>query len=70
MKTTLLLKDETRRAKLMLDDNALANVIIREFAAVAGCTCDRWGHPCPGCDEPDVQPKTKFASSAPAKQTK
>jgi hypothetical protein len=69
MKTTLLLNDETRAAKLMLDDNALAKVIIRESAAVAGCTCDRWGHPCPGCDESKVQPKTKFASSSLAKQT-
>jgi hypothetical protein len=69
MKTTLLLNDETGPAKLVLHENAPANVIVRESAAVAGCTCDRWGHPCPGCDESKVQPKTKFASSSPAKQT-
>jgi hypothetical protein len=69
MKTTLLLNNETRAAKLMLHENAPTNVIVRESAAVAGCTCDRWGHPCPGCDESKVQPKTKFAEFIPAKQT-
>jgi hypothetical protein len=70
MKTTLLLNDETRPAKLMLDDNALANVIIRKSAAAAGCTCDRWGHPCPGYDEREVQMKAQVPISSPAKRMK
>jgi hypothetical protein len=29
--------------------NALpAKLPVRETEAVAGCNCDRWGHPCPG----------------------
>jgi hypothetical protein len=69
MKKTLLLNDEGAPAKLMLHDNAPAKVILREPEAVAGCTCDRWGHPCLGCDDSKVQPKTKLASSALAQQT-
>jgi hypothetical protein len=70
MKTTLLLNDESRRATLMLQNIALAKVTLRETEAVAGCNCDRWGHPCPRCDEPKVQPKAQFSISSPAKQTR
>ena len=24
-----------------------------------GCNCDRWGHPCPGCVERNLQPKAE-----------
>jgi hypothetical protein len=34
------------------------------------CNCDRWGHPCSGCDERDVQPKAALSISSPAKQTR
>jgi hypothetical protein len=69
MKTTLLLNDETRPAKLMLQNIARTKVILREAVAVAGCNCDRWGHPCPACDERKVQPKPELPISSPAKQT-
>jgi hypothetical protein len=51
MKTTRLLNDETRPAKLMLRNIATTKVIVREAEAVAGCNCDRWDHPCAGCVE-------------------
>jgi hypothetical protein len=57
MKTNLLLNDETRPAELILQNIAPTKVILREAVAIAGCNCDRWGHPCPGYDERKVQPK-------------
>jgi hypothetical protein len=69
MKTSLLLNDESRRATLMLQNIALAKLTLRETEAVAGCNCDRWGHPCPGCDERKVQRKAELPISSPAKQT-
>jgi hypothetical protein len=33
------------------------------------CTCDRWGHPCPDCDERKIQPKAELPISSPAKKT-
>jgi hypothetical protein len=68
MKTTLLLNDETRPAKLMLQNIATTKVIVREAEAVAGCNCDRWGHPCVGCNEHKVQPKAEFPIPSAAKQ--
>ena len=70
MKTTLLLNDETRPAKLMLQNIAPTKVTLRETVAVVGCNCDRWGHPCLGCDERKVQPKAELSISSPAKQTR
>jgi hypothetical protein len=67
MKTNLLLDNETRAANLMLQNTAPTKMIVRE--AVAGCNCDRWGHPCPGCDERKVHPKAELTISSPAKQT-
>ncbi len=60
MKTNLLLDNETRAANLMLQNIAPTKMIVREAVAVAGCNCDRWGHPCPGCDEREVQMKRRF----------
>jgi hypothetical protein len=70
MKTTLLLNDETKPTKLALQDLAPTKFILRETEAVAGCNCDRWGHPCAGCNDPKAQPKAQFSISAPAKQTR
>ena len=70
MKTTLLLNDESRPAKLMLQNVAPTNLTRRETLAVAGCNCDRWGHPCPGCDERKAQPKTEASISSLSKQTR
>ena len=32
------------------------------------CNCDRWGHPCPNCVEPKIQPQLELPPSLPAKQ--
>ena len=32
------------------------------------CNCDRWGHPCPSCAEPKIQPPLGLPSSLPVKQ--
>jgi hypothetical protein len=46
MKTILLLHDEARRSVQLLQNAVPAKVPLREIEAVAGCDCDRWGHPC------------------------
>jgi hypothetical protein len=32
------------------------------------CTCDRWGHPCPSCAKPKLQPRLELPTSLPVKQ--
>jgi hypothetical protein len=59
MKTSLLLHDETNRAMQLLQDAVSTKVPFGEIKAVAGCNCDRWGHPWPGCDERKIPPKAK-----------
>ena len=52
MKTNLLLQDEATRPMQLLQNAMPAKVRLRETGtAVAGCNCDRWGHPCPSCVE-------------------
>jgi hypothetical protein len=68
MKTTLLLNDESTRGKLMLQNIAPTEVTMRETEAVAGCNCDQWGHPCPGCNEHNVQPKAELPVSVPVNE--
>jgi hypothetical protein len=46
MKTILLLHDEARRSVQLLQNAVPAKAPLREVEAVAGCDCDRWGHPC------------------------
>jgi len=70
MKATLLLNDESETARLMLKDVAFDPVKVRETEAVAGRNCDRWGHPCPSCDERKVQMKAQVPISSPAKSMK
>lgn len=48
MKATLLLSDEAETTKLMLQDVAVDELLIRDTEAHVGCNCDRWGHPVPG----------------------
>ena len=55
MKTTLLLTDETEITRLMLKDLAFNELPVRDTEPHAGCNCDRWGHPCPGCVKSDTQ---------------
>jgi len=59
MKTILLLHDETIRPTQLLQDAVPIKIPFREIEAVAGCNCDRWGHPCPNCFEQNVQRKTE-----------
>ncbi len=65
MKTNLLLDNETRAANLMLQNIAPTKMIVREAVAVAGCNCDRWGHPCPGCGHSNVELKGERPFSLP-----
>jgi hypothetical protein len=51
MKTNLLLSDETKPTKLALQDVPATKFIFRETEGVAGCNCDRWGHPRSGCND-------------------
>ncbi|HEU4771562.1 MAG TPA: hypothetical protein VFS68_05340 [Candidatus Udaeobacter sp.] len=67
MKATLLLNDESETAGLILKGVAFDPVKVRETKAVAGCNCDRWGHPCPGCAEREVQMKAEVTISSAAK---
>ena len=68
MKTNLLLHDEATRSMRLLQNAMPAKVPFHDTGAVAGCNCDRWGHPCPGCVEPIVQPKAEFPISLPTKK--
>jgi len=69
MKTILLLHDEARRPTHLLQNAVPARVPIREIETVAGCNCDRWGHPFPGCVERVVvQPKPDLPISIPTKK--
>lgn len=65
MKTTLLLNDEVICAKLLLQNPSATKVSVGEAEAVAGCNCDRWGHPCPGCVEHNGQPEVQLPISVP-----
>jgi hypothetical protein len=49
MKTILLLNDEIRAATLQLGNAAPDPIATQPGEENAGCNCDRWGHPCPGC---------------------
>jgi hypothetical protein len=69
METTLLLNDETGPPMPGWQNVAGSKVTVRPSEGTPGCNCDRWGHPCPGCDERKVQPKAEFPISSPAKQT-
>jgi hypothetical protein len=59
MKTILLLKDEIAQARLLLQNAAPGKVTLDEAEAVAGCNCDRWGHPCPRCVNADPETKAE-----------
>lgn len=56
MKPTLLLSDEPETTRLMLKDVVGDQLRVRDTEAHVGCNCDRWGHPCPGCVNPDIVP--------------
>ena len=56
MKKILLLHDEARRSKHLLQNAVPASALIGEIETVTARNCDRWGHPCPGCVERIAQP--------------
>jgi hypothetical protein len=70
MKTILLLHDEATQPTQLLRSALPAKFPVRETEAVAGCNCDRWGHPCPGCNEREVQMEAQVPTSSPAKRMK
>ena len=70
MKTILLLHDEATQPTQLLRNALPAKLPVRETEAVAGCNCDRWGHPCPGCNEREVQMEAQVPTSSPAKRMK
>ena len=69
MKTILLLHDEATQPTQLLRNALPVKFPVRETEAVAGCNCDRWGHPCPGCVERVVgQPIPEVPILIPAKK--
>jgi hypothetical protein len=68
MKSTLLLTNEAETTRLMLKNVAFDELAARNTETHAGCNCDRWGHPCPGCIDRDIVPRAKTPVSSPVKQ--
>ena len=60
MKTIHLLKDAIEEADVSEFSNWPPLDVLEETGRV-GCTCDRWGHPCPNCDD---KPKAQTAESS------
>jgi hypothetical protein len=69
MKTILSLHDETTQPTQLLHDTVRARLPLHETEAVAGCNCDRWGHPCAGCVEHVAQPKPELPISSDNQKT-
>jgi hypothetical protein len=68
MKITLLLHDNARRPTHLLQNAVRARAPLGEIKSVAGCNCDRWGHPCPGCVERIAQSAPDLPISTPTKK--
>jgi hypothetical protein len=68
MRPTLLLSDEPETVRLMLNEGAIDELAARDSEAHAGCNCDRWGHPCPGCVERNIRPKVETPIASSVKQ--
>ncbi len=62
MKTILYLNDETTRPTQLLQNAAPGEIPLRQPEAVAGCDCDRWGHPRPGGVDHHVPPEATISS--------
>lgn len=67
MENTLLLTDDAETTRLMLKEIASEELPVRNIEAHAGCNCDRWGHPCPGCVNRDIEPGAETPVSSPVK---
>src|SRR5262249_9190618 len=68
MKAALFLTDEAEIMRLMLKNVAFDELPVRDTEAHAGCNCDRWGHPCPGCLGRGIVPEAETSVSSPVKQ--
>ena len=68
MEKILLLNDEAKRSKHLLQNAVPARRSFGEIKTVAACNCDRWGHPCPGCVERIAQPAPELPISMPTKK--
>jgi len=68
MKTTFFLSDEREAARLMLKEGVSGELEVRETEPRAGCNCDRWGHPCPGCVDHNISAKADIMISSKVKQ--
>ena len=61
MKQILLLNDEKiEGAQLAETADPPVEALLRETEGLAGCNCDRWGHPCPGCVHRVTEPKAEL----------
>jgi hypothetical protein len=63
METVLLLNESTEPPDVVIP--ILPKIYKHPDEPFAGCTCDRWGHPCPGCPERKEQPPPISADSLP-----
>jgi hypothetical protein len=70
MKPTLFLSDEPETMRLMLEEVTSDGMAVRKSEARAGCNCDRWGHPCPGCVNRNVPPEATISSQVKSEVTK
>ena len=69
MKTILLLRRRSQTAHAAYcETRCLPSSRSARPRAVAGCNCDRWGHPCPGCVERIAQPAPELPISMPTKK--
>ena len=68
MEKILLLNDEAKRSKHLLQNAVPARRSLGEIKTVAACNCDRWGHPCPGCVEQITQSAPELPISMPTKK--
>jgi hypothetical protein len=67
-KPILFLTDDTESAEPSLQNVAGVKVKAHAGEGALGCNCDRWGHPCPDCDERKIQPKAELPILSPAKK--
>ena len=67
MKTILLLKEIGEEAGASDFSNWPPRIVLKDEGKV-GCTCDRWGHPCPNC--PSDKPKARTAGPLQAKEAR
>ena len=65
MKTILFLSDEAVQTNLLLENPAPTEAPVHETEAVAGCNCDRWGHPWSDCGHSKVELKGERPFSLP-----